>query len=51
MDKAVIAEIGFEGGGVTIYGSQSEGIWTFWTEGSSMGMDDNDDEVWGSRSS
>jgi len=25
-----------EGGGITIYGSQSEGVWSFWTEGTPM---------------
>jgi hypothetical protein len=36
MDKVTIAEIGVEGGGVTIYGIQSQGVWTFWTEGTSV---------------
>ena len=51
MDKVLIAEIGVEGGGITIYGSQSNGVWSFWTEGTSMDMDENDDEVWRSWSS
>jgi hypothetical protein len=38
--------MGVEGGGITIYGSQSNGVWSFWTEGSSMYLDDNDDEAW-----
>jgi len=46
MDKVLIAQMGIEGGGVTIFGSQSEGVWTFWTEGTSMDLDENDDEVW-----
>jgi hypothetical protein len=51
MDKTVIARIGVEGGGVTIYGSHLKGVWTFWTEGTSMDLDENDDEVWRSWSS
>jgi hypothetical protein len=51
MDKVTIAEIGVEGGGVTIYGIQSQGVWTFWTEGTSMDLDENDDEIWRSWSS
>jgi hypothetical protein len=51
MDKVVIAEIGVEGGGLTIYGTQSDGVWNFWTEGTSIDMDENDDEVWRSWSS
>jgi hypothetical protein len=46
VDKVIIAQMGVEGGGITIYGSRSEGVWSFWTEGSSMELDDNDDEVW-----
>ena len=46
MDKVAIVEMGVEGGGITIYGSQSDGVWSFWTEGSSMDLDDNDEEVW-----
>jgi hypothetical protein len=43
MDKRLIVKMGIEGGGVTIYGSQSNDVWSFWTEGSSMYLDDNDD--------
>jgi hypothetical protein len=51
MDKVVIAEMGIEGGGTTIYGTQAEGVWSFWTQGTSMDLDENDDEVWRSWSS
>jgi hypothetical protein len=51
MEKLLIAEIGVEGAGIWIYGSQSEGVWSFWTEGTSMDLDENDDEVWRSWSS
>ena len=45
MDKMLVAEIGLEGGGTTIYGRQDEGVWSFWEEGSSWGLDENDEEV------
>jgi hypothetical protein len=45
MDKVLIADFGVEGGGITIYGGQSDGVWSFWTEGSSMDLDENDDMV------
>jgi 16S rRNA (cytosine1402-N4)-methyltransferase len=51
VDKVLIADIGVEGGGTTIYGRHSEGVWSFWTEGTSMDLDENDDEVWRSWSS
>jgi hypothetical protein len=51
MDKLVVAEIGAEGGGSTIYGRESGGVWSFRTEGTSMDLDENDDEVWRSWSS
>jgi hypothetical protein len=51
MNKILIVEIGMEGGGVTVYGSQSEGVWSFWTEGTSIDFDENDHEVWRSWSS
>jgi hypothetical protein len=46
MDKVVIAGMGLEGGNVTIYGRRVDGVWSFWQEGSSMNLDENDDEVW-----
>jgi hypothetical protein len=51
MDKILVADIGVEGGGTSIYGSKSEGVWSFWTDGSSMDLDEYDDEVWRSWSS
>ena len=45
MDKMLVAKIGVEGGGLTIYGREADGSWSFWTEGSSWGLDENDDEV------
>jgi hypothetical protein len=46
MDKIVIADIGVEGGGTTIYGARSQGVWSFWTEGTSIDLDEDDHEVW-----
>ena len=46
VDKLLVAEIGVEGGGLSIYGREDEGSWSFWSEGSSMDLDENDDEVW-----
>jgi hypothetical protein len=51
MDKTVIADLGVEGGGITIYGRQTDGVWSFWTEGTSMDLDENDEGVWRSSSS
>ena len=51
MDKVLIADIGVEGGGEKIFGKKSKSVWSFWTEGTSMDMDENDDEVWRSWSS
>jgi hypothetical protein len=41
MDKIKVADIGVDGGGITIYGRHVEGVWSFWTEG----LDENDNEV------
>jgi len=46
MDKVLIAEMGVEGGGTTMYGSHSEGVGSFWTQGTSMDLDENGYEVW-----
>ena len=45
MDTGLIAEIGMEGGGVTIFGKKSEGARLFWNEGNSIDLDENDDEI------
>jgi hypothetical protein len=45
-DKILVADIGVEGGGLSIYGRESGGTWSFWKEGSSMDLDENDDEIW-----
>lgn len=46
MDNVVIVKIGVEGGGVTIYGRQTDGVWSLWNEGVSMYFDENDEENW-----
>ena len=46
MDNVVIVNMGFEGGGVTIYGRQTDGVWSLWNEGVSMYFDENDEENW-----
>ncbi len=49
MDKVHIASIGMEGGGVTVFGKKSESARLFWTEGTSIDLDENDEEVWRAR--
>lgn len=47
MTKIMIADCNIEGGGCTVYGRQAEdGFWFFWHEGSSMWLDENDNETW-----
>lgn len=45
-NRVLVAKLGVEGGGITIYGTECDGAWSFWAEGSSMDLDENDDEVW-----
>ena len=46
MDQITVADLGVEGGGLTIYRKQAEGSWSFWTKGSPIALDENDDEDW-----
>jgi hypothetical protein len=46
VEHVIIAKMGVEGGGVMIYGRRTDGTWLFWQEGSSMHLDENDDEDW-----
>ena len=47
VDKETVLELGVEGGGATIFRTRSDtGEWHFHVEGSSMYLDENDDEVW-----
>ena len=46
MDEILIAEMGLDGGGCTVYGQCVAGTWSFWQEGVSMYFDENDDEAW-----
>ena len=46
-EKEKVLEIGVEGGGATIYRTPLEaGGWQFHVEGTSMYLDENDDEGW-----
>jgi hypothetical protein len=45
MDKVLVAELGVEGGGCSVYGREAEGSWSFWREGSSLDFDEDDEEV------
>jgi hypothetical protein len=51
MDKVVVLKFGTEGGAVTIFGRKIDGAWSFWQEGTVMGLDENDEEIWQSFSS
>ncbi len=44
--KVVIACMGTDGGGITIFGRQVAGVWSFWTEGTTIDLDANDLEIW-----
>ncbi len=46
MAKVPIVFMGVEGGGGKVYGEESDGVWSFWWEGTWMEFDENDDEVW-----
>lgn len=46
MEKAVIIDVGVEGGGATVYGRREDGAWVFWHEGSAMGDDPGDWRAW-----
>ena len=43
-ESILIAEYGVEGGGETLFGRQEDGVWLFWTAGSSGGMLDDEEE-------
>jgi len=45
-EKQVIVKIGYEGGGFELCGRKTNEQWQFWTEGSFMDFDENDDEIW-----
>lgn len=46
MVRIIIVDVGVEGGGATVYGRETDGVWSFWNEGSWMYMDENDDDRW-----
>jgi hypothetical protein len=46
-EKEVVLELGVEGGGATIFRTPlGSGGWQFYVEGSSMYLDENDNEDW-----
>jgi hypothetical protein len=46
-DKELVLDLGVEGGGATIFRTPfASGGWQFHVEGSSMYLDENDDEDW-----
>jgi hypothetical protein len=46
-EKEMILELGIEGGGASLYRTPlASGGWLFQVEGTSMFLDDNDDEDW-----
>lgn len=46
-EKEVVLELGLEGGDATIFRTRlPSGEWQFHVEGTSMFLDDNDDETW-----
>jgi hypothetical protein len=46
MEEVIIVNMGVEGGGVTIFGRQADGVWSFRQVGGSIDFDDNDEECW-----
>jgi hypothetical protein len=46
MEKITVADLGVEGGGLTMYGTRTGNSWSFWSEGTSIALDENDDEIW-----
>lgn len=46
-EKEVVLELGVEGGGATVFrNALGSGDWQFYVEGSSMYLDENDNEDW-----
>ena len=47
MDKERVLAVGTEGGGASVFRTPlGTGVWQFHIEGTSIGMDDNDNEEW-----
>jgi hypothetical protein len=47
MDKVLVVVMGLEGGSISVYGRQKEGIWSFWREHCFMvGLDKDLNDVW-----
>jgi len=45
-EKEAVLELGVEGGGATVYRTPLSGGWQYHVEGSSMFLEENDDEGW-----
>ncbi len=46
MESIVVVELGVEGGGATVSGSKLGETWSFWQEGTSIWLDEDDGESW-----
>src|SRR5262245_14073495 len=46
VDKVLVTRLGIEGGGAELFGRLKDGVRCFWTEDTSMDLDENDGEVW-----
>jgi hypothetical protein len=46
MSRVVILDVGVEGGGATVFGRREAGGWRFWHNGSSICLDEDDNEDW-----
>ena len=46
MEKVFVIEIAVEGGGECIYCTRTDGVWSYWAEGTTMDMDEADREFW-----
>ena len=47
VERETVLELSVDGGGATIFRTRSDaGEWSFHVEGSSLYLDENDDEVW-----
>ncbi len=45
VEKVIVIEVGVEGGGATVFGEDNGGVWSFWQEGSSLSLDEDDHEI------
>jgi hypothetical protein len=45
-DTLLVADLGLQGGSLSVHGKRSEQGWTFWGEGTTIALDENDEETW-----